>query len=1179
MGEWFTPGSNARSGAPSSRGRAIGSMAEPLEARIAPATFINAHMVTYTDVDGDLVTIHSSLPIFAKPNINNNTLLTFGTASADGTNMPQQLEKIDLGTLGSKVVTGDDLSITAVKAGSGNGMVNVGAIDSIYTIGHVYVQGDLGVISAGALTGGNHYVGLEGLTVHTLGAQGTATQAPGGSISSLINGAVGSITVQSDMVGAIKIQSNTAGTAVNGYLNSLTIGGNLVGGSASLSGSVTTDGNIKTVKITGSLEGGAGNDSGALVVGEKIGTIATGSLIGYQVASDPAGTGTGSGSISTGNNFPNSGGIGSITLNGDLKGGVGDSSGEISEASLSGGYFGSVKITGAIMGGAGKDSGEVNANALGTVSIGNGITGSSGVDSGSVMSNNGITSLTILKGGIVGGANTGAGSVDAATSPTSAAVIHSIVIHGDITGPTGDATTLGTMTGTGQINTASAIDSVTLYGSLIGGTAPGSGSIVAAQSIGHVTLRPEGTSTGSILGGDGKNSGEISAGSLGTVSIAGKIIGDTVTNGTNNGEDSGEIITSGPITSVTIGTGLFGGIGTSSGVVTTGSGFGNKLGTLNITTGGITGGAGDNSGQVNIAGQIGTVKLNGGAVTGAGGKASGAIIAADNIGTLSIGSLMSGAGASSGEITGGNNLASLTITGGGSSTTVDTGLVAIGGAAGTISVHGDVVGSTASTGLFEIGGAVKNFSMTGKLEGGAGADSGSVFAGTDETSVIGSITIPGGIIGGAGNGSGEIFGGGGISKATVGDVIGGGGTYSGSIISDGALGTIDVTGAGPGVTANSVTTHGVIGYSGTGPGTGNGSGQISAGTTIKSVTINGSLNGGVGAGSGDITSHSAFTSAGDVQGDIGTITITGNVTGGAAINTGEISSAGNITTLNITGSVLGSATPNTPGTAYDGTGAILAGLDITGPSGGNITTLKIGGALQGPDVFGGNGAINGTGYIQAGHIGTMTVGSIIAGSEGVSTTLTNDGSIRVANDIGSLTVTGSIAGTYENPVVISAVGQITHGKTDLAFGKISVGKDGSGNSVTYADFLAGYDQSGSIGTPVNRAASIGSVLVAGNWAGGNLVAGVETTGATFGANLKLIPPTASIIPTIASIIIQGKVENGPIHGAETDGPNMYGFDTGKFGTVSIDGVAQSFPFGSITGLGNSTDTNLEEVTT
>jgi hypothetical protein len=104
------------------------------------------------------------------------------------------------------------------------------------------------------------------------------------------------------------------------------------------------------------------------------------------------------------------------------------------------------------------------------------------------------------------------------------------------------------------------------------------------------------------------------------------------------------------------------------------------------------------------------------------------------------------------------------------------------------------------------------------------------------------------------------------------------------------------------------------------------------------------------------------------------------------------------------------------------------------------------------------------------------------------------------------------------------------------------------------------------------------VTIAGNWAGSNLVAGIETSG-TFGmaGDLAIIPPKSSIIPTIASIIIRGNVKAAPLTGIETDaGP--YGFDAGKIGSFSVDGTTLTYPTGSIENVDNSGDTNLEEVT-
>jgi hypothetical protein len=1115
---------------PKAASRRIQSL-EVLESRIAPAMLVNAHIVTYTDVNGGHVTIDSSAPIFTKANV--NQVLTFSTGSVDGTSAPQQLQEINfnLTTLAPKVIAGDNISVTVQKVGNSSDLANVGFIDSSLALGHVVVQGDLGAINAGDVGPKNvHYVGLTSLQVYSMGDQGLATQGGSGTLDSTIFGNAGSITVQQNVDGeAISVVSNSGVTATNGSLGSLRIGGSLIGESADGSGSITTDAGIGSIVIGGNIAGGSGAKSGYLDAGGKIGSLKVGSIIGYTQAGDMSGLGADSGSVVTGE-FPSPGGIGKLIITGNLMGGDGENSGEVSEPATTAdinGYFGVVKIGGTITGGSGDDSGELSGHAFGSISIGQGIVGGSGLDAGSIRSINGISSLTILSGGIQGGTDTDAGSVFAAIAPDSAALIGSLVIHGNVTGNSGAMSTVG---GTAQINTGSSIHSITIDGSLTGSAGETSGSILAVESIGHVSVQ-------GVTGGAGSNSGEISAFSLGSISVGGQIMG-------GSGPGSGKIIATGSISSVTVGNGIVGGSGDNSGYITTGSGFDDNLGSLVIKSGGITGGSESFSGSVAIGGKIGSVKIAG-AITAGAGDSSGALTATDDIGSISLGSLasISGAGADSGEISAGGNLASLVITGAhAGSVNVDTGLVSVDGSAGSIVVDGSVTGSAASTGLFLISGGVKSFTINGALNGGAGQNSGAIFAGLDDAGVISSITVTGALFGG-GNGSGEIFGGGGIAKASVGDLLGGGGVYSGSIVSDGALGAITVTGKAPQYTGPG----GLIG------GEGVDSAQISAGTTISSVTVNGSIGGGQGAGSGSIVSHSVFSASGDIQGNIGSVKITGD-TGG--VGAGEISAAGNINNLFIKGSVYS---------------LIQAGTDLTGVSGGNINKLAIGGALIGPAV--GQSVNYSGGVIEAAHIGSATLGSIEGGSGATNTTVAPYNAILASQDIASLTVTGAITGTYYDPVVISAVGKLDPGAgPNLAFGKISVGGD-----VTYASFLAGYDPSGN---PVEGSASIGAVTIGGNWSGSNLVAGVIAgTDGHFGANnATLITTGSSIIPSIASIIIKGKVQSAVPPPPNVDSADTYGFVAGRIDAFTLDGVAQSLTLGVIDPVGDSTDTVLRDVT-
>jgi hypothetical protein len=1134
--------------------RRQGTMLEPLESRIAPATLISPHVVTYTDIDGDHVTVTSSLPIFNSTNA--SSVLHFNTGSVDGSNTTmQQLQTIDLvdGFTSSKLVSGDNLSVTVVKAGGGDGYANVGYIESSYALGHVTVQGDLGRIEAG-VTGpvGVNSNGLASLTVHSLGVQGIGTQAGTGNLLSSIYGSIGSITVQTDMTNAaIAVVSNTAGATANGNVGSIFIGNNLTGGANGtdskgnviMSGSIATNGNVGSIHIGGSILGGSGSGSASLNIGGKLGSIYVGgNITGYTVSGDTTGQGADSASISTGNYFPNKGGIGSITVKGSVTGGDGQGSAEFSNATIStsgalgsitiggdviggsgansaeflntGSGIGPVKIGGKLAGGSGQDSGEINAVVLSSISIGKGIVGSSGINSGLVTSANGIGAITIGANGITGGTVADSGAILAGTAPTSTGTetIPSIVIYGDITS-TAATGSLTTQT-PGQINSAVPIGSLTLHGSVIGSAGDNSGTIIDSEPISHVTLLANGsTDHGSILGGAGSGSGKISALSFSTVSIAGQITGST---------------------------------GTGSGIVVSSLGIGS------ISAGGIGGGGGDESGQINAGTTLGSVHLTG-AIAGGGGTDAGGIFAVDNIGSITAAALTYGAGSGSGQISAGDNLGALAFTGVANQSTTVSGLVTVIGSVGSISVKGDIAGTGADTGLFNIGGAINTLSITGALRGGTGLDSGSIFAGLDNTSHIGSITVTGGIVGGGGGGSGEIFSGGGINTAILGDLTGGAGQFSGSIYSDGPIGAVQVTGT------STQVTHGIIGAGG------DGSGVISSGTTLGSVTVHGSIAGGGGTGSGAIVSNSTYTPSGDVQGNIGAITVTGSVTGGTGANSGQISAAGNLTTVSIAGSVTGS---NFSSNAVSGTGAILAGTHLTGVTGGNITTLKIGGSLTGGNIAASAGDVTGSGYIEAGHIGSAIIGSVQAGTVGTAGTVTADGAILAANDIASLTVTGAIQGASTNAVTISAVGQVTPGKLDLAFGKISVG-----TNVSYANFLAGYDQ---CGTPVNGAASIGTVVVGGDWSGSNLVAGVIAgSNGNFGAsNDTLITTSSSVVPTIASIIIKGHVTSATPPGAS----DTYGFVAKQINSISVDGKVLKPIEGTLDPVDQSTDTDLREVT-
>ena len=117
-------------------------------------------------------------------------------------------------------------------------------------------------------------------------------------------------------------------------------------------------------------------------------------------------------------------------------------------------------------------------------------------------------------------------------------------------------------------------------------------------------------------------------------------------------------------------------------------------------------------------------------------------------------------------------------------------------------------------------------------------------------------------------------------------------------------------------------------------------------------------------------------------------------------------------------------------------------------------------------------------------------------------------------------------------------------------------------------------------SPWNGAASIGTVVVGGNWAGSNLIAGAEPTmtGGNFGDSALI---SSSVIPTIASIIIEGHGapagQNGVVSAPVAGAPDTYGFISGKIGAFSLDGIAQSLSLGIIDPVGHSQDTVLRDL--
>jgi hypothetical protein len=527
---------------------------ELLEPRIAPAA-----VFTFTDVDGDAVTVHSSKG--DSTDLMNACLVVGG-----------QLQTIDV----SKASFGAEfehaaISITAVRraGGTGDGKVNVGYFKATgQDLAAVKIGGDLGRIDTG--DGDPAAPALGSLTADSMFRFGKSTQDANGSEVSTIKGRLGALRLGGDFLGDLRVLGGT-----DGRLGAITIGGSLRA-EVNLPGShglITTEGDIGPIVVKGSLAGGAYTTGGGAVIkaGGKIASIAIGGSISGVI------TGGGfSGGILAG------GDIGPVRIAHDLQG---QTSANLNEAGFlrsDNGRIASLAIGGSLIGGTDASGGRVRAQTgIGNVTIGGEVL------HGSIVSAAGLGTVSI--GGSLIGDSSGTGVI------RSALHMGAVTIGGDIVGGIFDA---------GRVD-GGTIASVTVRGSVVGGSGPSTGVISASGELGPVRIGHDLTGGsgiqsglvasshaiasvaigGSVYGGTADSSGRISAGgNLGPVTIAGDLKAAYVLN-------SGNVVAEGNITSIHVGGSL------------------STVGTNQLAT------AGTFSGSIRSGATIGSISI-GGSVTG-----------------------------------------------------------------------------------------------------------------------------------------------------------------------------------------------------------------------------------------------------------------------------------------------------------------------------------------------------------------------------------------------------------------------------------------------------------------------------------------------------------------------------------------------------------------------------------
>lgn len=424
-------------------------------------------------------------------------------------------------------------------------------------------------------------------------------------------------------------------------------------------------GPIGTVKVKTNVEGFLH------VLGAEFGTIGTVKIDGDLKGGAPDNSGR----------ITASGRIGSATI-GNIIGGTGNATGVISGTAETGGKLGNVTVLGDVMGGSGSSSGEISApSTIGVIKIGGKLAGGSGDDSGSIQSSGTVTSLSL--GTLVGGSGKGSGSVRVGTNNSGNAISFTGNIGAvDVTGKdtADDSIKGGSGVNSGRIDVVGSILSLTVAGDVQGNTASGSGAIFSKSTVG-------------------------------VIKIAGNVSGST-------GENSGSIQSTGKVTSLSVGY-LAGGAGKGSGAVRVGV---------------------DNAGAaLSSTGSIGTVTFlltkdaTGDSIIGNTGVNSGLLQAAVNIASVTVkGNVHGGTGNGSGSILAGGSIDKLLIT-------------------------GDLVGANSATAALTTSGAIKanwlkNVAITGDIIAGKKTGAGTITSsGAILANKIDLLKVDGNLVGDATN--------------------------------------------------------------------------------------------------------------------------------------------------------------------------------------------------------------------------------------------------------------------------------------------------------------------------------------------------------------------------------------------------------------------------------------------
>jgi hypothetical protein len=241
-----------------------------------------------------------------------------------------------------------------VKGVAGDGVAHIGEIIATgRDLGVVKINGDLGKIVAG--NDSLPAPAIKSLTVGSYGMLDGTTQPAGASQSSAITGDLLKLTILGDMSGGA--------INVNGAINTVKIGGSIIGGPFTSDGRVFAD-SIAKMTVRGSIIGGAGGPSGGVSVLSNVGVFkVSGSIIGGSADMDQIAA-----QVRIG------GAVGKFFVGGDIRGADGAGKQETIEVE---GTVGSFTVGGNVTASTGKEASiyladlvDVPGTAVGSITVG-----------------------------------------------------------------------------------------------------------------------------------------------------------------------------------------------------------------------------------------------------------------------------------------------------------------------------------------------------------------------------------------------------------------------------------------------------------------------------------------------------------------------------------------------------------------------------------------------------------------------------------------------------------------------------------------------------------------------------------------------------------------------------------------------------------------------------------------